>query len=273
MILLVLTEIIWGGDHEAEGVLKSVITSKKMIVEQKSRTPFPSDNYWNAIIDTNHGWAVPATLDNRRFFIPAVSNCKVGDVSYFTKLHKSINEDGGKEAFFKYLLQFEIPQNWRAANHLPRTRGAIEQSLHNRDCSDLKWLVEKIESGEEWIGFTSEENRRNNHRSLPIFVNNASNNGTCIPKSEVFESWRLEKIPHSKITTMSELTRFFKMYTGNCIRETRPRAGIGYTDGSNRPRYYEISPISEIKKYLTEKVFKLPDYFINVDGDCDSNGE
>jgi len=96
------------------------------------------------------------------------------------------------------------------------------------------WLVGKIASGEEWIGFTSEEERRKNNRTLLIFVHNNNNNNKKIvlPKSEVLESWKLEKIPHSKITTVTDLTIFINKYLKGCIQESRPRGG-GLKDQNN----------------------------------------
>lgn len=263
----ILTEILWGGDKQSDGILKSMITSEKAVFEAKGQTPIISENYWNAIIDTNQGWVVPDTLDERRFFIPTVSSCNVRNSEYFTKLRKSIYEDGGMEAFFFYLLdEVELPVGWRASKVLPRSRHVIEQALHNHEKGDMKWLVEQLKSGDEWIGYNNEEDRRLNRRKVPIFTEDGN---VIISKSSMFEAWKLEKIPHSKITNITELTKFLTFHLGkDCFSQVRPRNGPG-----QRPYSFQIGSISEMKRHLADKVFKVHNYFSDADEIIDNSEE
>ena len=86
-VWLVTEEGFWAGDKEAEGVLKNLITGSKIMLERKGVNAVPISNHVHLLIATNAEWAVPATYDERRFFVLDVSDVRKGDREYFSALH------------------------------------------------------------------------------------------------------------------------------------------------------------------------------------------
>lgn len=262
-VIVVLSEITWGGNHQLEGVLKSSITSDKSLWDEKGVTPFEGKNYWNVFIDTNPGWSVPATLDNRRFFIPTISGEKVRNFGYFKKLVNATNV--GKEAFLHHLLyHIKLPQNWNAAEELPQTVHVIEQALKNRDISDLNWLLNLLKSDSEWIGYGSEEDKKMDHRTVPILTNKGSE---FVTRQTLLKCWMLEKIPYSKVTDETYLESFFDEYLKDCFEKKKR----GPTSLGRRPWGWRIYSIQKIKEHLEKEVLRQPGYFCNEDDNDNDN--
>jgi hypothetical protein len=79
-LLMVCEEAFWAADPQAEGVLKDLITNKKVLIEKKGRDPIQSDNYTRLALISNSEWVVPASLkDERRFFVLRCSSERQGD--------------------------------------------------------------------------------------------------------------------------------------------------------------------------------------------------
>ena len=80
---------------------------------------------------------MPATADERRYFVLDVADCKRGDRDYFTKLYQAI---GGDElaAFFDYLLRLDLSEfDFR---NPPHTTALNRQKLAGADSLTRFWL-------------------------------------------------------------------------------------------------------------------------------------
>jgi hypothetical protein len=144
-IFVHLNEAVWGGNKQAEGSYKSLITEREITVERKYVPAFRIKNRTHLIVSTNNDWAVPVGHDDRRYVVMNPSNHRVGDVAYFQALHSHI-ANGGDKAFIHYLLKRDISGfNPRV---LPTVVGPIklEQKIQSAN-TVAQWLMGVLQDG------------------------------------------------------------------------------------------------------------------------------
>lgn len=105
-LLMSLEEAVWAGAKDAEGALKTLISSPTFFLEGKGKDGKNVDSFSRIIFLSNERRAVPATHGERRFFALKTNDEKKGDQAYFSALLDEIN-NGGREAFFHALLEYE----------------------------------------------------------------------------------------------------------------------------------------------------------------------
>ena len=127
-LLVFADEVTWGGDKQAEGILKGLITEPYFMLEQKNKDAFKVKSHVNLMISSNNDWIIPAGLQERRFFTLAVNNSKVGDREYFNKLHKQISLKQALEAMMYDLLNYNINIDLRT---IPRTDELLQQIINS----------------------------------------------------------------------------------------------------------------------------------------------
>jgi len=144
-LFISLEEAFWAGDKvEAEGVLKDLITNMKMILEPKNIDSYFVDNHLHLMVITNKKWAVPATVDERRFFVLEVDDSKANDENYFKPIIDQM-ENGGYEAMLHDLLHHD----YGAVNlrYPPHTTALNEQKLYSLD-QPQQWLMNVLYEGQ-----------------------------------------------------------------------------------------------------------------------------
>jgi hypothetical protein len=143
LCLLFLDEAFWAGDKQAEGRLQALITEPDQRIEPKGVNVFSVPNRLKIIMATNNDWVVPASGDERRYFVVNVSDAKLDDTEYFNKLFAAI--DGAEaEAFLYHLLNLDLTSfNHRA---VPHTDALNEQKLISGD-SVQKWWASCLYAG------------------------------------------------------------------------------------------------------------------------------
>lgn len=102
-LFVIMEETHWAGDKGSEGVLKDLITGDTRMIEPKGVDAIKIDNHLHLWLVSNEDWIVPATEDERRFFVLNVSDEKRGDIEYFKVIVDQM-ENGGLEAMM-YDLQ------------------------------------------------------------------------------------------------------------------------------------------------------------------------
>lgn len=123
-VVTFLDEAVWGGDKRAEGKLKQIITEPQILFEPKGIDSVTMDNHINVIIASNEDWAVPATGDERRFFVLEPSPAYAKNTEYFGKIKKE-RFSGGIEAMMYDLLHWDYSRvDLRKA---PVTNGLVQQ--------------------------------------------------------------------------------------------------------------------------------------------------
>ena len=145
-LLLQLEEAIWGGDHEAAGKVKDLITSDWQFIEWKGREPVRVRNYVRLFATSNNEWMIPAGIDERRFCAIDVSDKHKQDITYFRAMLAELEmKDGaGYGALLQYLVDFDyrdIP-----LRQVPRTAALVEQQIASL-MPHQAWWVDILRAG------------------------------------------------------------------------------------------------------------------------------
>jgi hypothetical protein len=135
-LCLFVDEAFWAGDKQAEGVLKAIITEDTLMIEPKGHNSFTLPNRLKILIASNNDWVVPATADERRFFVLEVSAHRKGDEPYWTALNAAI---AGAElpALLHHLLALDL--STFDHRNPPHTTGLGQQKLVGGDSVQRFW--------------------------------------------------------------------------------------------------------------------------------------
>jgi len=114
-----LEEAGWAGDKKGQGKLKSLITSKTVMIEPKGVDPYQVANGAKFLLTTNHDWAVPAAGDERRFAVFEVGDQYKQDRKYFGPLRQEIKKGLGD--ILGHFLSYKLPDGWHPGDHIPQT--------------------------------------------------------------------------------------------------------------------------------------------------------
>jgi hypothetical protein len=136
-LLAHVQEAFWSGDRSRKGTLQALITSSTISLERKGIDPITIDSYLRIIMTTNEVWAVPASHDERRYFVLDVSDAHQGDREYFRNLYAEINGEA-LCGFFDYLFQVDLT-GWEPRD-VPQTSGLIDQKLESLEGFERWWF-------------------------------------------------------------------------------------------------------------------------------------
>lgn len=154
-LALLVDEAFWAGDRAAVGPLNGLITERSLIIEPKGVNAFEATNRLKIMIASNADWVIPATADERRYFVLDVSNCRQGDARYFKELYDAIDGDE-LPAFLDHLLNLDLSD----FNHRqpPATQTLASQKLVGADKLTAYWF-DCLWAG-ELVGVWYEEDQR-----------------------------------------------------------------------------------------------------------------
>ncbi len=142
-----LNEAVWGGCHEANSVLLSMITEDESISESKGLDANYLTNYWVVFIMANADWCVPATKDNRRFFMPTISERYRGNKEYFDALSDALVKEV-PELLHYLLYKHEITPGFHAGNAV-QEMGTTNEGVQQMLGSDKMVLEQTFKAGFE----------------------------------------------------------------------------------------------------------------------------
>jgi hypothetical protein len=142
-VLLFSDEAFAVTDKRSESTLKGLLTEPVLIVERKGIDARQVKNLLHIIMVANHDWVVPATGDERRFAVNAVSGERRGDRGYFAALYAELN-NGGLEALLYDLLHTDLG-NWHP-REIYETDALREQKVHSLSGED-EWLEAVLQEG------------------------------------------------------------------------------------------------------------------------------
>ncbi len=148
--VLLADECLSACDRKHEQIAKGLVTGHTIFIEPKGVNAFQVKNFLHVFLCTNEKWAIPATEDERRWFVCNVSDAKRGDHAHF-KAIKDKMDHGGRAALLYMLQHLQLdkllvggqPFEIRRA---PKTDALIEQQALTRHGVDA--LIEEwAESG------------------------------------------------------------------------------------------------------------------------------
>lgn len=139
-------EAFWAGDKAAEGKLKLLITGKHHMIERKGFEPYMVGNYARIYITSNNDWAVPATVDERRFAVFECLPDKIGDKPYFKAIYDQLEHNGGMgyRALMTVLSGISVDQT--AVHVAPHTDALADQKMETLE-PDALWMYERLAAG------------------------------------------------------------------------------------------------------------------------------
>lgn len=126
--LLFINEALFAGNHTHENMLKSLITDDYLDLEAKFLNAEQAPNYLHVILASNSDWFIPASFDERRFFVLDVSDEHRGEENYFAAIDRQL-EHGGYEALLHYLLNVDLG-DWTPRQTI-RTDALLDQIMRN----------------------------------------------------------------------------------------------------------------------------------------------
>lgn len=156
-LLLHVEEGFWAGNKQGEGMLKHLITSEKVFIEPKGLNGFHVKSVLRLFMSSNEKWVVPATEDERRYFVLDVDNRYSLKHStpeqrkrYFDPLRKEM-ANGGRGALLHYLMTYDLSKfDVRA---VANTAALAEQKLQGLKNIE-RWWHGQLQSGDTEFPFT-----------------------------------------------------------------------------------------------------------------------
>jgi hypothetical protein len=144
-LFLFLDEALWGGDKQAERVLKGLTTEKWMFIEPKNVNGFQWPNRLAIYMSGNDKWIVPASHDERRYAVNKVNEKWKQNKSYFGPLFEEIN-NGGAAAMLYDLLELDL-DGWHPRDNVPQTKALLDQKMLGLTGLQ-QWYVHLLSVGE-----------------------------------------------------------------------------------------------------------------------------
>jgi Primase C terminal 2 (PriCT-2)/Family of unknown function (DUF5906) len=100
-------EAMFGGDRKNAGVIKTMLTEPRIMIERKGVDPLWQDNHMIFMVASNERSVVPADIGDRRWQVIQVGDARREDRKYFGAIIAEM-EAGGHEAMLFDLLQRDI---------------------------------------------------------------------------------------------------------------------------------------------------------------------
>jgi hypothetical protein len=135
--VLNINEAIYAGSHQFDASLKALVTDPKLPIEQKFVDLKMCPNLTHIMILSNADWVVPATRDERRYFVLDVSEKRKGDKSYFQKL--SAFTEQANPAILHYLLH-EVDLGDFNPRYVPTTKALYNQMTEGLTGAEASWF-------------------------------------------------------------------------------------------------------------------------------------
>ena len=215
--LVFADEIFATEDKRHDSSLKALITEKRMSIELKGVDSRQWPNCVKLIMASNSDWVVPASHDERRYFVLDVGTGNQRDRAFFAAMEAQM-EGGGYAALMKLLVEMDlsdfdhtdVPQTDALRDQIDRSLPPIDAwFLHlleegvlpnnwstpqNGACPDRAWFT--AQEGEGGVGLLEDAKEFHyslrqtlNKRNLPAFLDEqgvTSPEGNGGRKSRVF---------------------------------------------------------------------------------------
>jgi hypothetical protein len=243
-VLLFADEAFYAGDKKHESILKALITEDTLAIEAKGKDIEMGANCLHMIMASNEDWAVPASMDDRRFFIVDVQDRYRNEHGHFAAMQQQL-DNGGYAALLDMLMKIDI----REFN--PRKRPSTIALNVEKQMSlgpvEAYWY-ECLRNGNlGLLGSTSEV--------WPILV--------C--KAQLFDEIRRRSGPYFRLTNIGLGILFTrKLLPPGSGKDVRVHGKTTWRDSQNNERTvsnapaFELPPLAECRKWWKSR-FELPE--------------
>jgi hypothetical protein len=99
-----IDEATWRGNKTEDGILKRMIGSPTLSIEEKFGARYEIENFSRYVIASNNPDAVAVEMDNRRYVVLEASPKLANDLIYFAPIAEAIKEGTAIRAFYAHLL-------------------------------------------------------------------------------------------------------------------------------------------------------------------------
>jgi hypothetical protein len=239
-LLLHVEEGFWAGDKKAEGQLKYVITSEQVQIEPKGVNAFQVVSVLRVFISSNEDWVVPASFDERRFFVMNVGSKR--DPDYYTALRDEM-KNGGRAALLHYLQNLDL-KGYDVRNP-PMTEGLRDQKVQSLKNVE-KWWYELL-TGAELPG-VKEPEAYDNKEGAPHWSEFTHADVAALRNN--YREWMRDHRYDGYVLGEADFGKRLRELVPS-LKTVRPRV-----KGEGRKRYYEIPPL-EMAREMFEKVLGL----------------
>jgi hypothetical protein len=149
-LFLFSDEAVKPNDKNAESVLKHIITSETIEVEKKGVDLVTTRNRLKIMMASNAAWVIPASMDERRYFVLDVLAKYQGNADFWRKLYAELGvTDGSFEGLSRMLFDLgnaDLPESWRPGAHLPITEALQRQKEDSLDVMG-QWIYNQLHEG------------------------------------------------------------------------------------------------------------------------------
>jgi len=232
-------EAFWAKSRKAENILKDLITGDTLQVERKGVDSYTGRNLMDILITSNSDWVVPASADERRYYVLEVSDEVVGNYAYFKDLAEEM-EGNGPSAMLYDLLSQDITEF--EPRNVPQTEALWEQKLISSDPHE-RFIISMAVNGR-----------------VPHMGENF-----VVEKSKLYERYR-DYVANNKGKNEIIDAIFFKHLAKLGVWGTRPRIDGEQKPCANFPSLKEFR--ANITKHYSHEIEwnELEEWFVVVQG-------
>jgi phage/plasmid-associated DNA primase len=145
-VMLFADEAFFANDRQHESVLKGAVTDPVLAIEGKHQNVVNAPNMLHIGMASNADWVIPASHDERRYFMLDASDHRCGQKAYFAAIVAQMDA-GGLAAMIHEMLHRDISSF--DVRDVPQTDALAEQKKHSLDSLDRWWLA-VLERGFVW---------------------------------------------------------------------------------------------------------------------------
>jgi hypothetical protein len=195
-----------GSYHNDFDTMKKIITDPTISIEIKGGKKFDHPNFMNILGTTNHEHTIKIENSDRRYYVVECSDEFVGNIKYFEKLYKSLNQETA-DHFISWVVNFKdvvavrvapltkIKEEMCRASLTSVERFMLEVEEEFEEQKELEWggftgLKKKILSeGEGWVS---------SNKVYSIYVSWCEENGEKKLSSRMFSKFMKKKYKHKR---------------------------------------------------------------------------
>jgi Family of unknown function (DUF5906) len=223
-------ECFFAGNPQHESTLKSLITEPTLRIELKGIDVFQARNHVTLLMASNKDWVVPATADERRFFVLDVPDDHMSNTAYWKRLFAALDNKRAVSAFLYYMLVRDLEDfNHRA---VPST-AALDDQKKASFTTEEKWLCDLLARG------VALESFQNTSLACVPWQDEIPTDTLFACYEQYYQSHGGARYAMHRVQFGQFLSKYFK--------KTRPRTPKKSTP---RPWCYNFGPLAEARTHF-----------------------